>query len=69
MIACPTPFAASFWFFSPNFKDKLAAAPLPINPANALKTITKGKITLVAPLPKVPTPFPINICQQYYRQN
>ena len=46
---------------SPNFKDILAAAPLPIKPAIALNKITSGKITFVAAFPSVPTPFPINI--------
>ena len=46
---------------SPNFKDRLAAPPLPIKPAVALITTTKGNNTFVAALPRVPTPLPINI--------
>ena len=53
--------APSFFFPSPNFNDKLAAAPFPINPATALKIITSGKMTFVAAFPSVPTPCPINI--------
>ena len=61
IIACPTPLAASLSFLSPNFSDKLAAAPFPIKPANALNAITNGNITFVAAFPNVPTPLPINI--------
>ena len=57
----PVEALASFSFFSPNFNERLAAAPLPISPAIAFAKITKGNITLVAAFPKVPTPLPINI--------
>lgn len=61
LTALPTILPPSSFLPSPSFNDKFAAAPLPISPATALKIITKGKITLVAALPNVPTPLPIKI--------
>ena len=56
----PILLAALFLSPSPSFNDKFAAAPFPISPAMALNIITSGNITLVAALPSVPTPLPIN---------
>ena len=61
VIAFPTPFAASFGFFSPNFKLKYAAPPSPNINANARHTIVSGNTTFVAPFPKYPTPQPMKI--------
>ena len=61
VVAPPMILAPSLFLPSPNFREKFAAAPLPIRPATALKIITKGNMTLVAALPNVPTPLPMNI--------
>ena len=57
----PTDWEASSFFPSPNRKLILAAHPFPSNPATAPYKSTNGKITLVAPFPNNPTPWPINI--------
>ena len=42
VVAPPMILAPSLFLPSPNFREKFAAAPLPIRPATALKIITKG---------------------------
>ena len=52
MIAFPIPFAALFSSFFPRHKLKLAAAPSPINKANAVAITVNGNTILVAAFPK-----------------
>ena len=53
-IAIPfaTPFPASSFFFSPNFKLRYADAPSPNINENAKHIIVNGNTTFVAPFPK-----------------
>ena len=60
-IPLPTPFSASFFFFSPNLKLKYADVPSPNISENARHITTIGNTMFVAPFPKYPTPQPINI--------
>ena len=61
VIPLPTPFSASFFFFSPNLKLKYADVPSPNINEKAKHTTTIGNTIFVAPFPKYPTPHPINI--------
>ena len=57
----PTPLAADFSSPSPSFRLKYAAAPSPISRLKAMAITVIGMTTLVAPLPRYPTPCPIKI--------
>ena len=52
IIPFATPFSASFFLFSPNFKLKNADVPSPNINANARHITVIGKTTFVAPFPK-----------------
>ena len=60
-IPLPTPFSASFCFFSPSLKLKYADVPSPNINENAIHTTVIGNTIFVAPFPRYPTPHPINI--------
>ena len=57
----PTPLAADFSSPSPSFRLRYAAAPSPIRRLKAIAITVMGITTLVAPLPRYPTPCPIKI--------
>ena len=61
MVALAAPFWAAARSPSPGFRLKNAAPPLPIIIARASATMVIGKTTLVAPLPRYPTPQPMKI--------
>jgi hypothetical protein len=60
-IHVATHFAASSFFFSPNFKLKKLAAQSQNKNANHKQIIVRGKTILVAQLAKYPTHLPIKI--------
>ncbi len=60
-MALPATFSASSFFCSPSRMEINAVAPIPINIVTAIKIIIKGKATVVAAIPKEPTPRPTNI--------
>ena len=61
VTALPMPFLALSTLPSPSLRLKKAAPPLPIIIASARAMMVMGNTTLVAPLPRYPTPLPMKI--------